>query len=423
MVRRSPDSKETGVAQENHDPGSRRVCIVSSKPILSAELVAAIKTALRPHEEIEIIHDRRRDQPIATESEATHRPSIERRRHAHVDRLVKTEGFAIVPVRSANLEPRNQGFSPSREAPAESGFHDDADDQDRRELERIMEFKRRQAGRGERSSRADVDEDRSELDHILDLQRRQEVRVGSWLVLTALLAAGLILVVQLPAVKTLLSSARHAAPPAQSHQEATTPAPTPPAPPAAENPPVAEKPPVAESPRVAEKPAIAEKAAPVEEPRLRQPELPAPRARVPDRPEAVRPRENSAVTRATLPSSASPPTVGASRSPSMSRSMTTQSPFPGLPRVEVVRDAASTAEGRGAAYAVRISDVSGRPMSGAEVMLLARMADGSVENIPLGSGAEPGSYHGALPPGQSAPVDLRVRVITTDKRIEIPLKP
>jgi hypothetical protein len=110
------------------------------------------------------------------------------------------------------------------------------------------------------------------------------------------------------------------------------------------------------------------------------------------------------------------------RSQSASRPSVTSAQFPGLPRVEVVRDPAPASASRGAAYAVRISDTAGRPLSGAEVMLLARMSDGSVENIALGSGAEPGSYHGALP-GQSTPVDLRVRVITSDKRVEIPLKP
>jgi hypothetical protein len=116
------------------------------------------------------------------------------------------------------------------------------------------------------------------------------------------------------------------------------------------------------------------------------------------------------------------PSFSELRSQSVARPSVASAQFPGLPRVEVVRDSAAASDGRGAAYAVRISDTAGRPLSGAEVMLLARMSDGSVENIPLGSGTEPGSYHGALP-GQSTPVDLRVRVITSDKRVEIPLKP
>jgi len=94
--------------------------------------------------------------------------------------------------------------------------------------------------------------------------------------------------------------------------------------------------------------------------------------------------------------------------------------FPGLPRVEVFRD---TASDRSDGYAVRISDTAGRPLVGAEVLLLARMADGTVENIPMGSGPAPGSYYGVAPSNRSAPVDLRVRVITSDKRVEIPLRP
>ena len=91
--------------------------------------------------------------------------------------------------------------------------------------------------------------------------------------------------------------------------------------------------------------------------------------------------------------------------------------------MELVRDPAAASEGRGEAYAVRISDAAGQPLAGAEVSLVVSMADGTVLNIPLDPGPELGTYRGTGPPGRSAIVDLRIRVLTSDKRVEIPLRP
>jgi hypothetical protein len=95
--------------------------------------------------------------------------------------------------------------------------------------------------------------------------------------------------------------------------------------------------------------------------------------------------------------------------------------FLGLPRVEVVGTTAA-AWGHGETYAVRISDPAGRPLVEAEVLLLARMADSTVQTILLHSGPEPGTYQATVP-GGSAPIDLRVGITTSDKRVEIPLSP
>jgi hypothetical protein len=72
---------------------------------------------------------------------------------------------------------------------------------------------------------------------------------------------------------------------------------------------------------------------------------------------------------------------------------------------------------------VRIADPAGKPLADAEVLLLARMADGTVENVRMGFFPDQGTYRGTLPPTRSAPVDLRIRVITGDKRVEVPLGP
>ena len=96
--------------------------------------------------------------------------------------------------------------------------------------------------------------------------------------------------------------------------------------------------------------------------------------------------------------------------------------FPGLPRVEVI-GTKTIAPGQTETYAVRISDPAGRPLAGADVSLHARMADGTVQRIWLHSGPEPGTYQATVPGGSSAPVDVRLAITASDKRVEIPLSP
>ena len=90
--------------------------------------------------------------------------------------------------------------------------------------------------------------------------------------------------------------------------------------------------------------------------------------------------------------------------------------FAGLPRVELSREPGT---GNGT-YAVRIADPAGKPLGDAEVLLLARMPDGTVENVRMDFYPDHGTYRGSL---RSTPLDVRVRVITGDKRVEIPLGP
>jgi hypothetical protein len=60
-------------------------------------------------------------------------------------------------------------------------------------------------------------------------------------------------------------------------------------------------------------------------------------------------------------------------------------------------------------------------MTGADVVLVAHMADGTVENVAMGALPEPGIYRGTVPTGRSTPVDLRVRVSTGERFVEIPV--
>ena len=90
-------------------------------------------------------------------------------------------------------------------------------------------------------------------------------------------------------------------------------------------------------------------------------------------------------------------------------------------RAELVGQPVS--RGWGYSYAVRLLDPAGRPMVVAGVSLVARMADGTIENIAMGALPEPGTYRGTVPTGRSTPVDLRVRLGAGDKFVDVPVRP
>jgi len=91
------------------------------------------------------------------------------------------------------------------------------------------------------------------------------------------------------------------------------------------------------------------------------------------------------------------------------------------PRAELV--GAPVSRGRGDSYAVRLLDPAGRPMVVTAVSLVARMADGTVEKIPMGALPEPGTYRATVPTGRSTPVDLRVRMTSGRKSLEVSVTP
>lgn len=374
--------------------GSKRLCIVSHDRLRCDEFVEALQESLNPADEIEIILDRRRGRP-ATEAKprTADQPSNDRRRHPYLDLALTRHGFAIVPA--LVTDPLKMGARRARDIPG---------------------------------SPAD---DRERLEHILDFERRQAARLRPWLILGGLVGVILVLLVVLPVVKTRVSWLRPDAPPpaeqitesptvAQAPPDTETPSPNREAgalPPAGrlesmepERPREASTPPRSDAERRPEA-----STPPRSEPeRSREAERPR-GARSSPRSEAERPRE------ARTPSRSVPGPVASVPPPGAAGLKVTPPRFEGLPQVELVRNPG--AEGRGEAYAVRISDPAGRPIAGAEVSLLVRMADGTALDIPLDSGLEPGTYRGTAPSGQTAPIDLRIRVITSDKRVEIPLRP
>jgi hypothetical protein len=111
--------------------------------------------------------------------------------------------------------------------------------------------------------------------------------------------------------------------------------------------------------------------------------------------------------------------VASALSPEATTPQATPTQLVGSPRAKLVRGPES--RGWGLSYAVRLLDPAGRTMAGAAVVLVAHMADGTVENVAMGTLPEPGTYRGTVPTGRSTPVDLRVRVSTGERFVEIPV--
>lgn len=106
----------------------RSLCIVSRDPVQCSELVLGLQSLLDPHDEVEIVMDRRR--ASLDTAGARERPSTDRRAHPDIDRAVRTKGFAIVPS-----------------APSGGLSADQPDAEERARFENILSFKRRHDSR------------------------------------------------------------------------------------------------------------------------------------------------------------------------------------------------------------------------------------------------------------------------------------
>lgn len=372
----------------------RRLCIISGDALPSGEFIAALQTLVGPNEEIEIIRDRRRGGPGA----APGQPPVERRRLPHRDGMVKMDGFVIVPPATRHPRRRPRVEDPPKESrPIE-----------RRPVEpRAVERPRFERPRHD----ASADADEREFERILQFKRRREARLGPLVLLAALVAVLTVLLIQLPAVKTVMSWRGPAAPtpaeqPLPAPQASSAPESSSPLPRSSASRPqngASRSPDGAESPEP-ERLREANSAPPVRADTVSRPQT--------DRVDGLPPAPPGRAS--ARPSDSVPP----------SRVLRGEaSRFPGLPGVKLERKPLPTAEGQAESYVVRLSDPAGRPLAGADVLLLADMADGTVENVMLGAGSEPGTYTGMSQSGRSVPVDFRLRVSTSDKRIEIPLRP
>jgi hypothetical protein len=380
----------------------RRLCIVSREPLKCGEFVDGLQMVIGSDEDIKIIVDRRQ---TVTACER------ERRRQPHLDFLLQMNGFFIVPTERSEAPPERTEVATKRTEVA---------------IERTevatehTEEPRRRAG--------EVDEeDRRRLESILDFEsQREESRRPKW-ILVGLVGLGALVVAALAFLPTFLSRFRLAPPIVGQVQtppavETTAPAGQVTTPPSREVAPaprpevnplasVSPEPPArADTPARTEIPPVETPSAPVRGDAPSLPRVEPPAATVPQPP-----REVVAPPRpAPAPIPSVPATVAARREPALPG-------FAGLPRVELVRRPAAGPGRGGEAYAVRVLDAAGRPIAGAEVSLLASTAGDTVLDIPLDSGPEPGIYEGTVPPGRPALTNLRVRVVTSNKRVEIPV--
>jgi hypothetical protein len=424
------------------------LCIVARDRLRGSDFIAALGASLRPDDQLEIIVDRRSGEPSADWDRAE-----DRRQRPQVDIALRANGFALVPAPSPRGE-RAATATAERIAKAERIAT----------AERIAMAGR--TAKGERtplslllpsapSSRLEPeddyedDDDRERLDAIRSFKRGRSRGLAPWLVAALAVVAAAAFVLS-PVGQTLKQSLAQRASPQAPAPPGPPPARTPDGSTAPREPAVAEKP-VADKPIVEKsmtEKSVAEKAAgekpgaeaPVRAPARQEPSplssrdgetatslrgtrTPPVESSVPPRDapgSAVRERARTAeVARPSVSEPAARRAVGAVPPPAEPGSRLSSPRFAGLPRVELSREA-GTASGT---YAVRIIDPAGRPLGDAEVLLLARMPDGTVENVRMDFYPDHGTYRGALPPTRSSPVDLRVRVITGDKRVEIPLGP
>jgi hypothetical protein len=396
------------------------LCIVSRDRLRGNDFIAALGASMRPDEQLEIIVDRRSGEPSNDWD-----PTQDRRRRPQVDLALKANGFAVVPAPSQGgrrtptsllvpSAPRSDvGFDGGYNG-GNGGFDDGDDDEER--LEAIRSFKR------ERSN-----------------------NLVPWLIAALAVVAALAFILSPTGHALKQTISQRMSTDTTSSSSATSssnpPATAPPSNPApasqARAPVVADKPPAADAPARAPAP---------ETPRVDRP-LRGPASP----PEPAPPREAARVDPSrdagtpTLESNGSPGSSTAPGAARRSRAMETDRPststpvprqaavapppseplsrsvsprFAGLPRVELSREAGSS----GGTYSARIVDPAGKPLPDAEVLLLARMPDGTVENVRMDFYPDLGTYRGSLPT-TSSPVDIRVRVITGDKRVEIPLGP
>jgi hypothetical protein len=90
------------------------------------------------------------------------------------------------------------------------------------------------------------------------------------------------------------------------------------------------------------------------------------------------------------------------------------------PHAELARKPQSV--GWGDSYAVRLLTSSGEPLVVSQIVLIAHMTDGTVENIAMGALPQRGIYRATVPTRRSAPISLQVRVSYREQWVELPVR-
>jgi hypothetical protein len=448
---------------------TRRLCIVSRDRLDGRDFLAAVQASVQPEDYLEVIVDRRRGEPSSQWHGAN-----DRRKRPHVDLALQESGVAIVPAATPTderrREPASRGPSP-RDRTGGQRFEDrlvggEISQEDWSAWPAHDPFSQRASSR--LASRvvtapddyrpepyeSSLDDDTERLKAIRGFSqrlRKEEHPPRSrlpWII--AVLAIALALVAALIALSPLGNSLKQAfkqslAVPRSSETSRTE----------------------SEASRTAsETPRASSSRAPSATPRATEPAAGGEPSPVPSRDtNATSPRDNrelpaansapgagrragssvnepSAESAPAAPQTSDGTTAGRRPRPGVSEPpprraalppapepvvppsestgrLMTSPRFPDLPRVDVSRESGSP----NGIYSARIVDPAGRPLTDADVLLLARMSDGTVENVMMQFSPDRGVYRGALPATRSSIVYLRLRVITGNKRIEIPVEP
>jgi hypothetical protein len=455
---------------------TRRLCIVSRDRLDGRDFLAAVQASVQPEDYLEVIVDRRRGEPSSQWHGAN-----DRRKRPHVDLALLESGVAIVPAATPaderRREPASRGPSP-RDRTSGQRFEDRLVDgeispEDWSASPARDPFSQRAPSRF--ASRvvtapddyrpepyeSSLDDDTERLKAIRGFSQRlrQEKHPSRsrlpWII--AVLAIAVALVAALIALSPLGNSlkqafkqslaARRSSETSRTASEASRTA--------------------SETPRASsETPRASSSRVPSATPRATEPAAGGEPSPVPSRDtNATSPRDNrelpaansapaagrragssvnepSAESAPAAPQTSDGTTSGRRPRPSVSEPaprraalppapepvvppsestgrLMTSPRFPDLPRVDVSRESGSP----NGIYSARIVDPAGRPLTDADVLLLARMSDGTVENVMMQFSPDRGVYRGALPATRSSIVYLRLRVITGSKRIEIPVEP
>jgi len=444
---------------------TRRLCIVSRDRLDGRDFLAAVQASVQPEDYLEVIVDRRRGEPSSQWHGAN-----DRRKRPHVDLALQESGVAIVPAATPADERRRE---PASRGPASrdrtSGFEDrlvggEISQEDWSAWPARDPFSQRASSRfasprvvtapddyRPEPYESSLDDDAERLKAIRGFSKRlrQEEHPPQsrlpWIIAVLVIAVALVaaLIALSPLGNSLKQAFKQSLAVRRSSETSRT---------------------ESEASRTAaETPRASSSRAPSATPRATEPAAGGEPSPVPSRDtNATSPRDNrelpaansapaagrragssvnepSAESAPAAPQTSDGTTAGRRPRPSVSEPaprraalppapepvvppsestgrLMTSPRFPDLPRVDVSREP-------GGIYSARIVDPAGRPLTDADVLLLARMSDGTVENVMMQFSPDRGIYRGALPATRSSIVYLRLRVITGNKRIEIPVEP
>jgi hypothetical protein len=418
-----------------------RLCIISREPLLSAHFIAALQASLGPEDLLEIIIDRRHG-GSSGKADLTE----DRRRQHQVDRALEADGYAIVPASVDSTEVRTwrprpsllrpdlpplERASPVLEMPLEMPA-----------TERRSPFERFSPVDDEEFSPAD--DEKEEFESIASFERRRPrtlipalfgVLIGVTLIGLVLLLAGTLggqsRLSHLFTDPLRSGPERSPGPPVVARPDTETPS----AGGSASTSSVSPR----DADRVTPRPGETNGSAEVTGTAPQEPSIPPKETSTPSHAASAPPKETGTPAQAGTgegaraarpglgatarpgPSAPSRPSqVAAVPPPGAETSKATSKQVVDAQRAELV--GAPVSRGWGDSYAVRVLDSAGRPMVDASVLLVARMADGTVENVAMGALTEPGTYRGTVPTSRSTPVDLQVRVTRDGGSVEIPVK-